>query len=146
VLRSILVALDGSPWSEAATTLALEWARRFDARLIGLGVVDEPSIDRGEPVPMGAYEYKKNRDETRLADAHQRGLGFLDDFRVRSAAARLTATAWRTSGIRPSTSCVRRSAVMSSSSAARAISTSTRRIGPMPRSPRSFARAPGRSS
>jgi nucleotide-binding universal stress UspA family protein len=93
VLRSILVALDGSPWSEAATTLALDWAGRFDARLIGLGVVDEPSIDRGEPVPMGAYEYKKHRDETRLADAHQRVLRFLDDFRVRSAAARLTAIA-----------------------------------------------------
>jgi hypothetical protein len=26
------VALDGSPWSEAATTLALDWAARFDVR------------------------------------------------------------------------------------------------------------------
>jgi nucleotide-binding universal stress UspA family protein len=92
MLRSILVALDGSPWSEAATTLAIEWAARFDARLIGLGVLDEPSIDRAEPVPMGAYAYKKHRDETLLADAHRHVLGFLDDFRVRSAAARLTAT------------------------------------------------------
>jgi nucleotide-binding universal stress UspA family protein len=91
MLRSILVALDGSPWSETATTLALDWAARFDARLLGLGVLDEPSIDRGEPVPMGAYGYKKHRDETLLADAHRRVLGFLDDFRVRSAAARLTA-------------------------------------------------------
>ena len=64
MLRSILVALDGSPWSEAATTLALDWAARFEARLIGLGVLDEPSIDRGEPVPMGAYAYTKHRDET----------------------------------------------------------------------------------
>jgi nucleotide-binding universal stress UspA family protein len=46
MLRSILVALDGSPWSETATTLALDWAARFDARLLGLGVLDEPSIDR----------------------------------------------------------------------------------------------------
>jgi len=46
MLRSILVALDGSPWSEAATTLALDWAARFDARLLGLGVLDEPSIER----------------------------------------------------------------------------------------------------
>jgi nucleotide-binding universal stress UspA family protein len=44
MLRSLLVALDGSPWSETATTLALDWAARFDARLIGLGVLDEPSI------------------------------------------------------------------------------------------------------
>jgi nucleotide-binding universal stress UspA family protein len=92
VLRSILVALDGSPWSESATTLAVEWAARFDARLVGLGVLDEPSIDRREPVPMGAYEYKRHRDETLLADAHRRVVGFLDDFRTRSAATRVTAT------------------------------------------------------
>jgi nucleotide-binding universal stress UspA family protein len=91
VLRSILVALDGSPWSEAATTLALDWAARFEARLIGLGVLDEPSIDRREPVPMGAYAYKKHRDETLLADAHRRLLGYLDDFSTRSAAVGLSA-------------------------------------------------------
>jgi nucleotide-binding universal stress UspA family protein len=85
-LRSILVALDGSPWSEAATTLALEWADQFDARLLGLGVVDEPSIDRGEPVPMGAYGFKKHRDEARLTEAHRRVLDFLEQFRVRARA------------------------------------------------------------
>jgi nucleotide-binding universal stress UspA family protein len=93
VLRSILVALDGSPWSEAATTLALSWAARFDARVLGLGILDEPTIDRAEPVPMGAYEYKKHRDERRLEEAHRRVFGFLDDFRVRSAAAGLTSIA-----------------------------------------------------
>jgi nucleotide-binding universal stress UspA family protein len=92
MLRSILVALDGSPWSETATTLALDWAARFDARLLGLGVLDEPSIDRGEPVPMGAYGYKKHRDETLLADGHRRVLRFLDEFRSRSAGAGLTAS------------------------------------------------------
>jgi len=73
-------------------TLALDWAARFDARLIGLGVLDEPSIDRAELVPMGAYAYKKHRDETLLTDAHRRVLGFLDEFRSRSAAARVPAT------------------------------------------------------
>lgn len=92
MLRSILVALDGSPWSEAATTLALEWAARFDAHLVGLGVLDEPSIDRREPVPMGAYAYKRHRDETQLADAHRRLLGYLEAFDTRSAAAGCPAT------------------------------------------------------
>jgi nucleotide-binding universal stress UspA family protein len=92
MLRSILVALDGSPWSETATTLALDWAARFEARLFGLGVLDEPSIDRGEPVPMGAFSYKTHRDATKLADAHHRILSFLDVFRARSAAVGLTAT------------------------------------------------------
>jgi len=77
VLGSLLVALDGSPNSEAASTLACEWGRRFGARLLGLGIVDQPSIERGEPVPMGAYAYKKHRDEVRMVDAHRRVLEFL---------------------------------------------------------------------
>ena len=92
MLRSILVGLDGSPWSDAATTLAVEWGARFGARLVGLGVVDEPSIDRGEAVPMGAYAYKKRLTETRIADAHHRVLQFLEEFRARSLSAGVAAT------------------------------------------------------
>jgi nucleotide-binding universal stress UspA family protein len=92
VLRSLLVALDGSPYSETAATLACEWAIRFGARLLGLGVLDEPSIDRGEPVPMGAYAFKKHRDEARLADAHRRVLEFLTAFQARCAAVGVTST------------------------------------------------------
>jgi nucleotide-binding universal stress UspA family protein len=92
MLRSILVALDGSAWSASATSLALDWATRFDARLLGLGIVDEPSLDRGEPVPMGAYSYKKHRDETLRADAHRRVAALLDEFQTRSNAAGLVAT------------------------------------------------------
>jgi nucleotide-binding universal stress UspA family protein len=92
MLRSILLALDGSPYSETATALALDWAARSGARVLGLGVLDEPSIDRGEPVPMGAFVYKKERDEARLADAHRRVLGLLEHLRRRSEAAGVTAT------------------------------------------------------
>jgi nucleotide-binding universal stress UspA family protein len=87
MLKSMLVALDGSACSFMATTLALDWARRFDARLLGLGIVDEASIHRPEPVPLGAGAYKKARDEARMADAHHRVAGFLADFRARAAAA-----------------------------------------------------------
>jgi len=92
VLRSLLVALDGSPHSEAASVLACEWATRFGARLLGLGVLDRPSIEHGEAVPMGAYGFKKHRDEVRLADAHRRVLLFLEEFRARCAAAGVAAT------------------------------------------------------
>src|SRR5262249_52108279 len=87
MLKSVLVALDGSPCSFVATTLALDWARRFGAKLLALGIVDEGSIRRAEPVPLGAGAYKKTRDEARMADAHQRVAGFLADFRTRAAAA-----------------------------------------------------------
>jgi len=87
MLSSILVALDGSPCSFASTTLALDWRRRFNARLLGLGIVNDVGIRRPEPVPLGAGAYKKARDEARLADAHQRVAGILADFRTRTTAA-----------------------------------------------------------
>jgi len=87
MLRSVLVALDGSACSETATALAIDWARRYDARLLGLGVVDAPSIQGAEPVPLGAGAYKQARDDVRLADAHRRVESFLADFRARSEAA-----------------------------------------------------------
>jgi nucleotide-binding universal stress UspA family protein len=92
VVHSLLVALDGSSYSETASALALDWATRFGARVLGVGVLDEPSIEGGEPVPMGAYGFKKHRDEARLADAHRRLLDFLTEFRVRCAAAGVRAT------------------------------------------------------
>ena len=87
MLRSALVAVDGSPCSDSAITLALDWAARFDARLLALGIVDEKSAHSSEPVPLGAGAYKKARDQARLADAHQRVAGFLADFRAHAAAA-----------------------------------------------------------
>ena len=67
MLRAILVALDGSPWRRAATTLALDWAARFDARLIGLGVLDEPSIDRARAGAHGRVRLQEapRRDAAR---------------------------------------------------------------------------------
>ncbi len=89
MLRSVLVALDGSVYSETAASLAIEWALRYGARLVALGVVDAPSIERAEPVPLGAGAYKRARDEARLADAHRRVVEFLAEFRARSQAARV---------------------------------------------------------
>lgn len=89
MLRSALVALDGSAYSETATALAIDWARRYGAQLLGLGVLDAPSIRGAEPVPLGAGAYKKARDEARLADAHRRVVEFLAGFRARGEAAGL---------------------------------------------------------
>ena len=87
MLTSILVALDGSPCGVAATTLALDWARRFGARLLAIGIVDDAGIRRPEPVPLGAGAYKKMRDDARMVDAHRRVAELLADFRARAAAA-----------------------------------------------------------
>lgn len=84
-LRTILVGLDGSPEGEAAVELSLRWAKATGARLVGLGVVDEPTIRRPEPVPMGAGYFKHERDERLLKDARRRVEEFLDDFASRCA-------------------------------------------------------------
>ena len=87
MLRSALVALDGSDYSKAAVALGLDWAVRFGARLTGLGILDEPSIHRPEPVPLGASAYKKECDEALFARAHHRVLDLLADFRRQAEAA-----------------------------------------------------------
>jgi nucleotide-binding universal stress UspA family protein len=79
VIRRILVALDGSPGGEAAITLALEWARRFEAELLGLGVLDEPAIQGSEAIP-------------RLAEAHGQIRTLLQAFDRRCGEARVRAT------------------------------------------------------
>jgi nucleotide-binding universal stress UspA family protein len=87
MLRTVLVALDDSPYTEVATSLAIDWGKRFGARLIGLGILDEPSITAAEPVPLGASSFKRERDEALIADAHRRVLGFLSEFQKRSHSA-----------------------------------------------------------
>ena len=71
MLRSILVALDASPWTEAATDLAIEWSKRFGAKILGLGILDEPGIRAAEPAPIGVSRFKIKRDAARLVEANE---------------------------------------------------------------------------
>jgi nucleotide-binding universal stress UspA family protein len=80
VLQNMLIGLDGSDYSNSAVELGIRWARQTGAGLVGLGVIDEPTICRAEPVgPWGSY-YKKRRDEKLLDDARQQVKGFLEQF------------------------------------------------------------------
>lgn len=63
-IRSMLVGLDGSAEADAAVELALRWAETTGARLVGLAVVDEPSIRRGALVtPIAGYYPSQHGDE-----------------------------------------------------------------------------------
>jgi nucleotide-binding universal stress UspA family protein len=86
MLQTVLVALDESPFSDTATTLALDWAKRFGARLLGLGILDKPSITAPEPVPLGASGFKKEVDEQRLAEAQEHVNLLLAKFQQRCSA------------------------------------------------------------
>ena len=83
MLTSILVGLDGSPYSDVALDLGIEWAKRLDALLVGLGIVDEPTIRSHEPVPIGGAAFKLERDEFRMVEARGKVEEFLDHFAER---------------------------------------------------------------
>ncbi len=80
MLKSILIGLDGTRCSAKAVELAVRWAHRTEATLVGLAVVDEPAIRGGAMVPLGGDSYKEHSEEVRLQRAHQQATHFLDTF------------------------------------------------------------------
>lgn len=92
MLKGILIGLDGSAYSVAALELGFRWARAFDARLVGLGIIDEPDIRRPEPVPIGGSPFKEHRDEALLTRARRRVNQFLEQFAQRCAKAGVACT------------------------------------------------------
>jgi nucleotide-binding universal stress UspA family protein len=87
MLKSILIGLDGSTYSDCAVELGIQWARQFDALLVGLGVIDEPTIREGELVPLGGDYYKQQRDDIRMHEARVKVEQFLERFALRCAQA-----------------------------------------------------------
>jgi nucleotide-binding universal stress UspA family protein len=85
MIKGILVGIDGSQFSESALELAIRWARRFDALVVGLGVVDEPNIHRAEALPIGATYYKTMQGKAMLAEAQKTVDRFLANFALRCA-------------------------------------------------------------
>jgi nucleotide-binding universal stress UspA family protein len=87
MLRSILVGVDGSEYSTAAVELGIQWAQRSDAVLVGLGIIDAPTISKPEPVPLGGSAYKAYRDASLLTDASYKVGQFLEHCARRCAEA-----------------------------------------------------------
>ena len=82
MVKSILIGLDESPYSESAVTLAVDWAKRFDCLLVGLGVVDEPSIRGSEPRERIAPSYRAAYNSM-VAEASHRVDTILERFSLR---------------------------------------------------------------
>ncbi len=87
MMRRILVGLDGSEFSDAAVQLGIQWARQSGALLAGLGIIDKPTIERPEALPVGGSHYKQERDEIVLAEARDRVERFLKQFSERCTGA-----------------------------------------------------------
>jgi nucleotide-binding universal stress UspA family protein len=71
MLKRILVCLEGSLSSEAATRMSIELALTCGARLAGLAVIDDPDIRAGMVTGIGGASFKHARDQTLMADARK---------------------------------------------------------------------------
>ncbi len=83
MLGSILIGLDGSPYSKNAVELAISWAKPTQATIAAIVVLDEPPITQGEVVPVGGSSFKAHRDAMRMVEAQQKIEGFLEEFEKR---------------------------------------------------------------
>jgi nucleotide-binding universal stress UspA family protein len=86
-VKSLLVALDDTPASEAALQFSLSLASRFGAGLTGISILDIAHLTAPEPVPLGGAHYKFKLDLVRLERAHRQAVKFRERFlgRCRSA-------------------------------------------------------------
>jgi nucleotide-binding universal stress UspA family protein len=98
MLHNILIGLDGSPYGEVALECGIRWATRTGCVLIGLGVIDEPSILKPEPVGIGGSHYKQHSDQVRLNDAKCRVEAFLIRFVQQCAKAEVLYRALKETG------------------------------------------------
>jgi len=72
MIRSILLALDESQASKTAQKFAISMAKKLNAHIAGIGVLDEPWITAPEAVPLGAAAFKVELDTQLLDDAKHR--------------------------------------------------------------------------
>ncbi len=84
MLKSILIGLDGSPSSTAALELGIQWAKRFNALLVGIGIVDDATIYTPEAEPIGV-DYHWELDAQRVKEASHKVNQLLASFAERCA-------------------------------------------------------------
>ena len=80
MLESLLIGLDGSQHAKSAMELGLRWAKKFNAFLGGIGIVDVPELCSAEMMPVGGAYYKKHRDQKRVKRAWEQVTHFLEEF------------------------------------------------------------------
>ena len=82
MLSSILVGLDGSDYSHSAIEVGIYLARKTGALLVGLGIVDEPTIRETEPrlIAAGVPYAEPVLYRERIASARREVELFLSQF------------------------------------------------------------------
>ncbi len=87
MLKSILVGLDGSALDAAAVELGIEWAKRFNALLVGLGIADDATMRTPDAGLIGGGYHRWEQDEELAKEARHRVKQSLASFATRCAEA-----------------------------------------------------------
>lgn len=90
MLRSLLVALDGSDSSISAGRFAIGLAKRVHADIEALGIVNSAWINRPEPLPVGGAALRAESNARRLDEAGKRVRSGLTTFRGQAEQAGIT--------------------------------------------------------
>lgn len=92
MVKSMLIGLDGSPFSHAALELAMRWAKPLDAMLVGIGIVDEPAVVNPLPTPVipglppiDPTTQQFRLDQQLLKEEHRRVERYLQQFILQCA-------------------------------------------------------------
>jgi nucleotide-binding universal stress UspA family protein len=91
MINDILVCLEGSASTEAATRIAIGIARALNAQMAGLAIIDEPDIRAGAATSIGGASYKHERDDALVADAKKAADDWVALFEQRCRQAGVTA-------------------------------------------------------
>jgi nucleotide-binding universal stress UspA family protein len=98
MLKTMLVGLNGTSYSNTAVEVALAWAQRHQSKLLGLGIVDTPHLVAAEAVPVGGGAFKVERDEIVLKNEEQRLGEVLAKFAEKASAAGVAHHTWQLQG------------------------------------------------
>ena len=98
MIKSILVGLNGTQFSKSAVEQAIRLAAEFDAKLLGLAVLDHAQVCPPESVPIGAGEFKRARDAAMLQAANDQRERLLLEFEQQCQAAGVVAQTQKIDG------------------------------------------------
>ncbi|MCI0703265.1 MAG: universal stress protein [Planctomycetia bacterium] len=90
MLRSMLVGLDGSAFSDAAVLLGLRWAAQTGATLVGQTIIDAARITAPAIAPVGSGVYRAFREDPKLIEAKRAADELLARFTTRCEEAKVT--------------------------------------------------------
>lgn len=103
--RTILVGLDGSPYSQRAVDLGLRLASQHKAMLVGLGIIDQATICKRELIPLGGDAFKDHNQDALLVEARRKADQLLGNFSLRCAEAQVSCKVLEEMGL-PSTEII----------------------------------------